>query len=63
MYVSSVLSLYLIHFAEKSSSITMPFPRAVTWENIKLYFVSMYGFSGPVYERASKNGLKYVLNV
>ena len=63
MYASSVLSFYLLHFAEKASAITMTVPQAITWENIKLYFVSVYGFSVPVYERASKNGLNDVLTV
>ena len=44
MYVSSVLSLYLIQSAQKYSSITMPVPHAFTGENIKPYFVSLYAF-------------------
>ena len=55
--------MYLIKFSEKSSAITMPVSQAFIWENIKLYFVSVYGFSGPVYERTSTNGLKDVITV
>ena len=63
MIVPSVLSFYPLHFSEKYSSITMLVPQAVTWDNIKLYFVFVYGFSGPVYKRMSKNGLKDALTV
>ena len=59
MCVSSALSLYLIYFAEKYSAITTSVPQAVTWENIKLYFVSVYGFSGLVYERTPKKRVKW----
>ena len=31
-------------FCRKYSAIIMLVPQAVTWENIKLYFVSVYGF-------------------
>ena len=41
MYVLSVLSFYPLHFVEKSSAITIMVPQEVTWDNIKLYFVSI----------------------
>ena len=47
----------------KSSSITMLVPQTVTWENIKLYSVSVYGFSGMIYEKISKNELKDTLTM
>ena len=51
------------HYYHFTHSITMPVRQAVTWENIKLYFVSIYGFSIPVKERISKKGLKDALTV
>ena len=63
MYISSLLSFYALHFAETSSAIIIPFPRVVTCENIKPYFVYVYGFSGQISEMMSKNELNNTLTV
>ena len=46
----------------KYSAVTMTVPQVVIWENIKLYFVSVYGF-GPDLRKDIKNGLKDAITV